>query len=413
MKHQHVMDWIHSHCWAITPEAMELILQVANREFSDMQAVALKRAEYVQNTSFTGVRDGVAVIDVIGPIFTRASFFQSISGATDVERLAEDFGKVLADKSVHSILLNIDSPGGEVSGISEFATAIREANKTKPVYAFVQGMGASAAYWIASAAKEIYISDTAMVGSIGVIMAMQTQEPKAGTKTYEFVSSQSPNKRPSLETDAGRAKYQSLVDSMGAVFVETVAKYRGVTAETVQQKFGQGGMFIGQEAVSLGMADKVSTFEATLKALVTNHQQSNGGLFMDENELKAKHPATYSAVFAAGEAAEKAKALTATETAKVEAAKAERERIQAIEALKAPGYENIIAENKYKPEMTKDKVSALILSAQAETLAKVTGAHNNDATLVAGKVTGSNAPEAPEASELKALTAIAAKAASR
>lgn len=414
MKPTKVLDFIHSHSWAITPQMLTMILDIASREHMDFEAVAAKRAEYVANASFTGKRDGVAVIDVIGPIFSRASMFQAISGATDVERLAEDFGAAMADSSIHSILLNVDSPGGEVSGISEFASMIRKANDIKPVHAFVQGIGASAAYWLAVAAGSVAVSDTALIGSIGVIMAMQTKEPKDGTKTYEFVSTQAPNKRPSLETEGGRAKYQSLVDSMGAVFQESVAKYRGVSLETVQQKFGEGGMFVGQEAVSRGMADKVSTFEDTLQALVQSHKNKPyGGFNMKADEYKTKFPQEYQAIFETGVASVPEKADTSKAVAD-EAAKVERSRIEAIESIKAPGYEGIIAANKFNPEMTKDKVSTLIMEAQEVTRNKAAQGRNADATQVAQKVEGTNASGAAlENAELSALIAIAAKAASK
>lgn len=407
-----VLRWVHSHCWAITPEALEQIISIAGRDFSDMQAVATKRAEYATGSAFTGVRDGVAVIDVIGPIFTRASFFQAISGATDTERLATDIGAAMADKSVHSILLNVDSPGGEISGISELAAIIRQANAVKPVTAFIQGAGASAAYWLASAAGQVNVADTALVGSIGVYWAMESKDPKPGTKTYEFISSQSPHKRPNLETEAGKAKYQALVDTMGAVFQDSVAKYRATSTKKVQEDFGQGGMFVGQEAVDRGMADKVSTFEETFKSLLKASQKNIGGITMNAEELKQKFPEVYASIYSAGENSGKTSAAAKVDEDKGAALKSERERIQAIESIKAPGYEHIIAAEKYKPEMTKDKVSAIILAAQEEKAKTIAAARNADASGIAAATQGTNSPVAPEDAQLASLISVAAKAAS-
>jgi ClpP class serine protease len=161
----------------------------------------------------------------------------------------------------------IDSPGGEVNGADELARAIFEARGTKPIVAYVGGSGASAAYWIASAADRIVVSPTAVLGSIGVQMAISEPAPKAGEKTYRFVSSQSPNKNPELGSDAANSQIQQTIDAMAQVFVDTVARNRGVATETVLTNFGAGGTFVGQQAVEAGLADSVGTFEAVLAEL--------------------------------------------------------------------------------------------------------------------------------------------------
>lgn len=254
--------------WAILPSALETILDVLSRETSDLEAVAAKRAARMDNTDRAGIRDGVAVVPVIGPITRRASLFSDVSGLTSVDSIAKDFNAALSDPHINGILLDIDSPGGEVTGINELAAMFAEGQKIKPVVAYVGGTGASAAYWLASGAQEIVIDDTARLGSIGVVMAVPNPSARRASD-LEFVSSQSPYKRVSPTTEAGKQKLQAHVDALAKVFIDAVARNRGVTAEQVESDFGRGGLLVGQAAVNAGLADRLGSFESTLKQIAS------------------------------------------------------------------------------------------------------------------------------------------------
>lgn len=220
----------------------------------------------LDNTRSVTVRDGVATIPVTGPIFRYANLFTRMSGGSSTGDMMTDLTEAIASPNVNAILLSIDSPGGEATGIHELGDAIFQARTKKPVWAYVEGFGASAAYWIASSAERIVINPTAAVGSIGVVMAVPDRSGKPASE-IEFVSSQSPNKRPDPATEAGRAQYQALVDDMAEVFVGTVARNRGVSEDVVLKSFGAGGLKVGRHAVSSKMADKMGDFESTLSAL--------------------------------------------------------------------------------------------------------------------------------------------------
>jgi len=242
----------------------DLARQIRDDRQARMDALAARSGGKLDGTRGVQLRDGVAILDVVGPIVRRADMFSEISGASSVQTLAHDFQTALASPQVDAVLLMVDSPGGEVTGIHEFAQMLMDArSNAKPIWAYIEGNGASAAYWIASAAEQIVAAETADVGWIGVVMAMR-DPTKAKSDTIEFVSSQTPKKRPDVTTEAGRAQLQTMVDDTADVFVASVAAGRNVSTETVLTSFGGGGGLIGKASVAAGMADRLGTFESTL-----------------------------------------------------------------------------------------------------------------------------------------------------
>lgn len=256
---------------------LDVIEQAETREDATaaIEAVEAQLGRRMDNARTTTMRQGVAVIPVTGPIFRYANLFTMMSGATSTEDLSLDFNAALSDPNVEAILLNIDSPGGEATGINELADMIAQARTTKPIWSYIEGYGASAAYWIASATERIVMDATAAAGSIGVVMAVPDPANKSA-KAIEFVSSQSPNKRPDPTTERGKAQLQKMVDDMAAVFVEKVAAHRGVSTDHVLTQFGAGGMTVGAGAVEAGLADSLGSFESTLTALQTHARQQRG-----------------------------------------------------------------------------------------------------------------------------------------
>lgn len=250
--------------WAMTPEMVQTMLAIADRENLSPEAVAAQLGRPLDNTRGVSVRDGVAVIPVDGPISRRMDLFTEISGGTTIETLATDLRAALDSPNVHSIVLAIDSPGGEVSGVAEFAAMVRATNAEKPVTAYVGGLGASAAYWIAAAAGEVVADSTALVGSIGVVLAVPNPD-KSGNRSIEFVSSQSPHKRPDPRTEGGRNRLQALVDDLAALFIDAVASYRDLSAEAIAAT--GGGLLVGQQAVDAGLADRLGSFEGVIAQL--------------------------------------------------------------------------------------------------------------------------------------------------
>src|SRR5690606_4141095 len=130
----------------------------------------------------------------------------------------------------------------------------------------VDDLGASAGYWIASAAHKVILSRTAMVGSIGVVSTYRKRKDDKVEET-EIVSSQSPKKRMDVTSDEGRAEVQRIVDQLASVFVSDVAAYRDVPEEKVIADFGAGSIVFASDAVAAGMADDIGTYEGAIAEL--------------------------------------------------------------------------------------------------------------------------------------------------
>lgn len=383
-----VLSAIRSRPWAITNEALETILSIVERTNDTPEAVAAKLGRPLDNTYAVENRNGVAVLPVEGPLFRRASFFDEISGATSYAKLATDFAAALNDPAIDAIVLNIDSPGGDAMGVSEFADQIYAARGIKPVVAYVDGQAASAAYWLAAAADQIVTSDTGMIGSIGAVLSIQDtrqRDAKNGVTRHEIVSSQSPYKRVDPATDTGKAKLQELVDSLAAVFIDKVAQYRGVSADTVMQEFGQGGSFVGQAAVDAGLADRVGSFEQVIDELQARSRGSAGAFAaaggdtkkevrMDKNDgtpAAENKPSTLTAEQVVEQHPEAAAAIRADAHAKglaegiekgsVDATAAERGRVKGIlSSEEAEGRMQLAAHLAFETDQTVDAATALL-----------------------------------------------------
>jgi len=266
--------------WAIVPAKLSEITEIyathLRGEKIDVKALEAKLGQPLANEQRDyEIIDGVAVIGVEGVLAKRMNLFSQISGGASTELIGRDLRAALADSRVHAILLNVDSPGGAVDGTQTLADAVYNARGVKPVVAFADGMMASAAYWIGSAAQEIYISgDTVMSGSIGVAMQhvdYSRYEEKVGIKTTDIYAGKYKRIASSSAplSEEGRATLQTMVDQLYTVFVDNVARNRGTDTETVLKDMADGRLFVGRAAIDAGLVDGVSTFDALIADLVT------------------------------------------------------------------------------------------------------------------------------------------------
>jgi signal peptide peptidase SppA len=194
------------------------------------------------------------------------------------ETIACQIESALSDADVAGIVLNIDSPGGELSGAFDLAQKIFESRGVKPIRAVASDLAASAAYLLASAADSIAITETGYAGSIGVVMRhvdmSQALENDGFRVTSIFAGAKKIDGNPfGPMPKKVMAEFQHEIDSLYDLFVERVAQYRGIDAEHVRST--EAGLFRGQKAVDAGLADLVSNPDAVLAGFGDlNSQQS-------------------------------------------------------------------------------------------------------------------------------------------
>lgn len=274
--------------WAITPDALMMMSAIVQRHHNapvlrdhdewtkrNYDILAGPTATRLAGSLRTSVIGGVAVIPVTGPIFPRASMMTEMSGATSYSTLTHDLKVAMASEEIGEVVLFMDTPGGTVSGTSAFADLVARMKAKKPITAFVSGQACSAGYWVAAAASEIIGEKTAIVGSIGVVAAMQKQVlPDAmGYIEIEIISSNAPNKRPDPTTEEGVAEVKMTLDFLEKMFVADVAANRNISVDKVLSDFGQGGLKPGSRARDAGMIDHIRGFEATMNDLMRKVSQ--------------------------------------------------------------------------------------------------------------------------------------------
>lgn len=262
--------------WAIKEEVLHSLASEAGDragrapQNADEMAALQKRVEQrKEGFSTYSVVNGVAVIPVKGVLMKDPDFWDRyVLGAaslTDIKAMVEAAAE---DPAVSSIALDIDSPGGTVSGTAEAADAVFAARKKKPVYAFSAGMMASGAYWLGSAAEKVYATRTTAVGSIGVYMALwdlSVAAHNAGIKVEIIRAGKFKGMGHPLKglTENEREELQKHVENLRELFVTAVAIHRDMSMQ-VAQKLADGRDWLAAEAKELGLIDDIGSMDSVL-----------------------------------------------------------------------------------------------------------------------------------------------------
>jgi signal peptide peptidase SppA len=359
--------------WAIIPDKLGEIQAIYEAHVRgpkiDIKGVeaALGRPLDNGHQPYTVV-DGAAIIPVSGVLAKGMSLMTKISGGTSTARLQDELRAALDDVTVNSILLHVDSPGGTVDGTQEMANAVFAARGVKPIVALADGCACSAAYWIASAADQVFItSDTTQVGSIGVVAShvdVSGAEASMGRKTTEITAGK--YKRVASQyaplTEDGRASIQAQVDHIYSVFVEQIAAFRAVSVETVLSEMADGRVFLGRQAIDAGLVDGVSTMADLLTSLSHGTlplSAPGAGVALNPETLtttEAHMPITREQLQA--EAPELLKEIVA------EGAAAELTRIKGVFAASLPGHDELAKALALDGKTTPEEADRAILAAE-------------------------------------------------
>ena len=226
-----------------------------------------------RESDFEVTADGVAVIPISGVMM---KYVSSLSGGTSTVLLRRQIRNAVNNPAVRAIVLLIDSPGGTVSGTSDLAAEVQRANQQKPVYAYIEDLGASAAYWVSSQARRVYSNQTAQVGSIGVygvIYDLSGAAQQDGIEVHviragKFKGAGEPGTK---ITEEQLAEWQRQVNELNEFFLSGVATGRRLSIDRVRE-LADGRVHIGDAAAKLGLSDGVKSYDDTLNELTSQRR---------------------------------------------------------------------------------------------------------------------------------------------
>ena len=215
---------------------------------------------------FTQIQDGVAIVSMSGSLSNGSAGYGIYYGMLGYEDIRNILANLVSNASVSAIVMNIDSGGGAVAGVQETAQLLARVNAVKPVVTYTGSMMASAAVWIGANASHVIASETAIVGSIGIIRVhmdysesmkmdgikatvIRAGAEKALASPYEPLS------------ELAKTNMQTQANQMYSIFIKDMAKARGIPVSQADENFGQGKEFLGKAAVSVGLIDAVGTLE--------------------------------------------------------------------------------------------------------------------------------------------------------
>jgi signal peptide peptidase SppA len=281
-RYEHLVGYAVSHPWALLPDMCAVIAGILAKRIAgfDADAAAIAAARTARESrSLPSPGGNVAIIPLHGVIAPRMNLFSDASGGATFEGLTAQLRAAVDDSHVDKIVFDVDSPGGNVAGATEFAREVLAARAKKPVIAQANHLMASAAYWAMSGATEIVASPSSLVGGIGVYTLFDdmTKALDALGIKREVISA-GRYKAESVEglslTDDARAHIQTLINGAYGRFTGDVGRGRGVQASTVRKGFGEGRVLDADAAKTEGLIDRIATMDETL-ARVT-HSTSRG-----------------------------------------------------------------------------------------------------------------------------------------
>jgi len=248
------------------------------------------------------VQNGVGILAIHGPLTNNDSPRNKYFGITSYNAIREALMYAANEPSIEAILLDISSDGGAVNGVDDAAKLISMVDRNvKPVVAYTDGAMCSAAYWLGCSAREVHASNVAIVGSIGVI-STHKEHSKALKDEGVGVTVMRAGKYKALAnsveplTKEAKDQIQGQLDAVYSIFLNHVALARGKSLESADS-MAQGREFIGQQAVAVGLADSVTTFDGVMsmvqKRFVGQQSQGNRATFVQQGTpMKQKHAMT-------------------------------------------------------------------------------------------------------------------------
>lgn len=310
------------------------------------------------------VIDGIALLPVSGSLVHKLGYVNPYSGMTGYDGLITRVQGALEDPDVDGILLDFDSPGGEVAGCFDCARKIASYRGIKPIGAVSYDMACSAAMALASAADVRYVTSTAQMGSIGVVMMHVNMEQRLKEQGYEVTLIHSGalkvagNPYQALPEEVLQ-RFQAESDALRRDFAQLISDHMGLDVDAVLAT--EAAVFTGQAAIDIGLADELVNGHdmlAAFRGYITT-TKTMGVITMSKDQ-------TQPAASTQPEVAPQAAAPAVQEPTATDARKAEQERIQGIlQCVEAEGREKLAQHFAFTTDMTVDQARAALAAAEA------------------------------------------------
>ena len=274
----------------------------------------------------------------LGIIAVKNAMGASVYGAGSYTKLRGYIELCLNNDAVEQIVLEINSPGGDVNGLFEACEYISRAKEVKPIHAHVTGLCCSAAYAIAGACTDISATETSDIGSVGIYSEAQNWEKfdeKQGLLTKIFRSKNAKNKNLSAFTAEGEKDRQEKMDFYEDCFYTVLSEGRGIERDKCVETFGQGASFLAREALERNMIDSIASYGELINGLTSSDEEEDEGEDMDITKMTAEEK---SEVFRALVADNPSLLAEAEENARTQ----ERERVTNLMAQKSEANADII-----------------------------------------------------------------------
>lgn len=365
------------HPWAISPEALDNMAVLLSHHLQGPK-LEIPVGFSAQGREYE-VRNGAAIINIKGVLSKDPGIIERILfDAVSIDDISDQFRVAAADPNVDKIIPRVSSPGGTVDGAQEFSHLVRDTAKVKPVYAFIEGQAASAAYWAISGATKIYMSgDTDMAGSIGVYYAHSERSEalkRDGINITEIYAGKfkavGTSVKPLSKDD--KAVMQAQVDHIYSIFVKEVAENRGVSVEEALEKMADARIFLGQQAIEAGLVDGISTLDAIINEDGISSKSSIRIKNMNLDKIKAEFPALFDEIKAIGASSIDVAAIEA------KAAEKERERIKACHEQARAGYDDVVIAAMFDGKSSAGDVALAINAAEKAKLASLAAGMADD-----------------------------------
>lgn len=311
-------------------------------------------AATAQSKPYAIAGNGIAQIPVFGPLLQRGSWMDAICGMSSYDRVGMLVDAAMRDPDVNAVLLEIDSPGGEVAGLFSLTSRLQALSQQKPIWGYANEGAFSAAYAIASALPRLYLPSTGMVGSIGVIAMHVDQSKRDAAQGYSYTPIFAGDKKAAGSPhapldDTTRADMQREIDRLYGMFVDHVAAGRSLDRQVVVDT--QAGLLNAEDAVAGRFVDGIASLDEVV-SMLSDAARPQTSVFMKGRSVDQQ---------ANTDGVSAAEMQAAVAAARAEAVSGERARIGAILDLpQATGREALARKLALTTDMDASAIAGLL-----------------------------------------------------